>query len=76
MTDDCNRDHASLFVFSPPLARVLDENGTVLPITALNPDSMKLYRGHDRPQLPESLHRILATGIYKTRDSRFYHVHG
>lgn len=25
---------------------------------------------------PESLYRVLATGIYRTKDDRFYHIHG
>ena len=66
------RDHASLFIFSPHLARILDENGTASPINAIDPDTLKPFEHRSR----ESLHRTLATGIYKTQDSRFYHVHG
>lgn len=66
------RDHSSLFIFSPHLARILDENGTASPIIAIDPDTLKPFQHRSR----ESLHRTLATGIYKTQDSRFYHVHG
>ena len=66
------RDHASLFIFSPHLARILGENGTASPMSAIDPDTLKPFEHRSR----ESLHRTLATGIYKTRDSRFYHVHG
>ncbi|KAK0724922.1 CoA-transferase family III domain-containing protein [Lasiosphaeris hirsuta] len=58
-----NTDHASLFIMSPALARIVkQEKGA--------PFSMDVARP------PESLHRILATGIYKARDNHFYHIHG
>lgn len=41
-------------------------------MSAIDPDTLKPFEHRSR----ESLHRTLATGIYKTRDSRFYHVHG
>lgn len=66
------RDHASLFIFSPHLARIQEENGTASPRYAIDPDTLKPYDHRSR----ESLHRMLATGIYPTQDSRFYHVHG
>lgn len=66
------RDHASLFIFSPHLARILSENGEGPHIDVVDPDTLKPFEHRSR----ESLHRILATGIYKTQDNRFYHVHG
>lgn len=71
-----NTDHASLFIMSPALARILGQNGTPLPMDIINPSTMKPFHGQDKQPSPESLHRKLATNIYKTRDSRFYHVHG
>lgn len=66
------RDHASLFIFSPHLARILEGYGTASHKNAIDPDTLKPFDNRSR----ESLHRMLATGIYPTQDSRFYHVHG
>ncbi|MCJ1471141.1 hypothetical protein MMC07_009789 [Pseudocyphellaria aurata] len=71
-----NTDHASLFIMSPALARLLDENGTVSPTNAIDPDTLKPVRSEDKLRPRESLHRMMSTNIYKTQDSRFYHVHG
>lgn len=61
---------------SPALARLLDENGTASPTNAIDPDTLKPVRSEDKLRPRESLHRMMATNIYKSRDSRFYHVHG
>ena len=70
------RDHASLFTFGTALARLLEENGTASSMHAVDPDTLKAFHDQDANQPRESLHRMLATGIYKTQDLRFYHVHG
>ncbi|KAI9730902.1 MAG: hypothetical protein M1834_005620 [Cirrosporium novae-zelandiae] len=69
-------DHASLFFMSAPLARILDKDGTESPITTTNPKTLKMFPNGDKHRSCDSTHRMLATGIYKTRDGRFYHVHG
>ena len=69
-------DHASLFIMSPPLAQVVDANGTRSSTSAIDPDTLKPRCSNGYHRSRESLHRILATNIYKTRDDRFYHVHG
>lgn len=61
---------------SPPLAQILDVNGTGSSTGAIDPDTLKPYRSDGYHRSRESLHRVLATSIYKTRDDRFYHVHG
>ncbi|KAI1177407.1 CoA-transferase family III domain-containing protein [Nemania sp. FL0916] len=70
-----NTDHASLFVMSIPLARIRADDGSILPLSAMNPSTCKPYAADERPA-SESFHRMLATGIYRTRDDRFYHIHG
>ena len=71
------RDHASLFIMSPPLAQVLDGmKGAGSPTSVIDPDTLKSYRSDGYHRSRESWHRVLATGIYKTRDDRFYHIHG
>ncbi|KAL8789894.1 MAG: hypothetical protein Q9195_006604 [Heterodermia aff. obscurata] len=63
---------------SPPLAQVLDVNGTGTGSSprVIDPDTLKPYRSDGYHRSRESLHRVLATSIYKTRDNRFYHIHG
>lgn len=73
---DYIRDHASLFIMSPPLAQILEENGTASPTKAIDPDTLKPMYSQDEQRPRESLHRTLATNIYRTQDNRFYHVHG
>ena len=70
------RDHASLFIFGTALARVLVEDGTASPTIAIDPDTLKPLDSQAAHRPPEGFHRMLATGIYKTKDNRFYHVHG
>lgn len=70
-------DHASLFVMSPFLAQVVGGGSTdasnlwdprtVEKIGIKNTD---LHRAGATPQ------RALATNIYRTKDGRYYHVHG
>ncbi|KAM4057777.1 coA-transferase family III domain-containing protein [Hirsutella rhossiliensis] len=71
-----NTDHASLFVLSPALARIVDETGPASSTGGISPDTLKPFRSEEERHSAESLHRIMATNIYKTRDGRFYHVHG
>ncbi|KAL4861472.1 hypothetical protein BDV12DRAFT_66731 [Aspergillus spectabilis] len=72
-----NTDHATLFVMSTLLIEIVNENGTTLdasstPIQRL----MNIFPppGEDLGQ--GTLHRSAVTSIYKTKDARFYHVHG
>lgn len=60
---------------SIPLARIRGDDGSVLPLSAMNPNTCRPF-GPDEHPTTESFHRMLATGIYKTRDGRFYHIHG
>lgn len=60
---------------SIPLAQIRGEDGSILPLSAMNPNTCKLFGPGERPA-SESFHRMLATGIYETKDNRFYHIHG
>lgn len=42
------RDHASLFIFSPHLARILEEYGTASPKDAIDPDTLKPFDHRSR----------------------------
>lgn len=72
-------DHASLFVMSPFVAKVV-ENGEVKPMGKdwLNPKVLAEYGfpNADIHRAGASPHRVLATNIYETKDGRFYHCHG
>ena len=62
---------------SPKLAQLVEADKTNgLPAETVDPDTLKAFRRPNVPCQEESLHRVLATGIYKTQDCRFYHVHG
>jgi hypothetical protein len=60
---------------SIPLARIRTQDGTILPLSDMNPNTCRPFGADERPTT-ESFHRMLATGIYKTKDKRFYHIHG
>lgn len=64
-------DHASLFIFSPHLAKISGDGEQ-----RVSPDTC-LPLCEQQEQTPkESLYRLMATNIYKTRDGRCYHIHG
>ncbi|KAL1880859.1 hypothetical protein Plec18167_003394 [Paecilomyces lecythidis] len=71
-----NTDHASLFFMSPLLAQLIDQDGKRSPLNPFDDSITKLFPNQDKHRCNASLHRSLATNIYKTRDGRFYHVHG
>lgn len=47
-----------------------------LPADPFSADILKLFPNQDRHNSQKSLHRSLTTNIYKTKDGRFYHLHG
>lgn len=57
------------------LARYI-KDGKPVPMDPFSPDMMKLFPSQDKHQSQSSYHRRLATNIYKTKDGRFYHIHG
>lgn len=70
-----NTNHASLFFMSPMLAQVVRE-GKPEPIGLLASQNETLFPNQDLHRSGASLHRALATNIYKTKDGRFFHLHG
>ncbi|KIV99006.1 hypothetical protein, variant [Verruconis gallopava] len=70
-----NTDHASLFFMSPMLAQVIVD-GKPQPVGLLVGDNAKLFPNRDLHRAGSTLHRALATNIYKTKDKRFFHLHG
>ncbi|KAK4556573.1 hypothetical protein LTR86_006144 [Recurvomyces mirabilis] len=72
-----NTDHASLFVMSPFLAKLVDEDGKAMSINCFDSSVMKDY-GFPSTDLHDCVgwHRLHATNIYRTKDDRFFHAHG
>lgn len=72
-----NTDHASLYVMSPMIARLLDETtGELKAVPWGSPEMHKIFPNQDLHRAGTSLHRTLATNIYRTKDGRYYHCHG
>jgi hypothetical protein len=77
MADAGISDHASLFVMSTFFVDVVDEHGAPVgtgpsPMHRLAP----LFQLPTRDEAQTSLWRASVTSIYKTKDNRFYHIHG
>jgi crotonobetainyl-CoA:carnitine CoA-transferase CaiB-like acyl-CoA transferase len=70
-----NTDHASLFFMSLLLTQILDD-GKVKPFTISSPEYATVFKNEDKHRMAASLHRSLATNIYRTKDGRYYHCHG
>lgn len=71
-----NTDHASLFFMSTLIWSLVEQGQK--PMTV--PESVKIMHGlipdYDIHKMGNSLHRGAATNIYKTRDGRYFHLHG
>ncbi|KAK7746560.1 hypothetical protein SLS62_009357 [Diatrype stigma] len=70
-----NTDHASLFIITPVLGQII-KNGKPVPMDPFSKEGLETFPSTDLHRSNASLHRVLATNIYKTKDGRFYHVHG
>ena len=70
-----NTDHANLFYMSP-MIWVLDPHNER--ITFYNPNKLDKYMKDTQLHIvPGSeVYRNMATNIYRTKDNRFYHLHG
>ncbi|KAJ5175114.1 CoA-transferase family III [Penicillium canariense] len=71
-----NTDHASLFFMSPVLTKLIGPDGKPVAFSPLQGGAMELFPNEDKYGSLSSLHRGLATNIYKTKDGRYYHIHG
>ncbi|KAF2482794.1 CoA-transferase family III domain-containing protein [Neohortaea acidophila] len=73
-----NTNHASLFTMSLQLAKVVEANGELTGIPLTNPKALQAcgFKNQDLHDVNGAIQRHLATNIYKTRDGKFYHVHG
>ncbi|KAI3318366.1 CoA-transferase family III [Xylariaceae sp. AK1471] len=70
-----NTDHATLFIMSPLVSKFL-QDGQPTTIDLFGAEMAQLFPSRDLHRSSEGQHRALATNIYRTKDNRFYHVHG
>ena len=73
-----NTDHASLFLFST-LLWTIDEGGENISPNSLrqaDPKLFKYFPSCDKYRMNATIHRNLATNIYKCADGRFFQAHG
>ncbi|KAM0346740.1 hypothetical protein ACHAP4_011652 [Fusarium culmorum] len=68
-------DHASLFFMTPLIAQIIGEDGKPKPFSPMDPNTYKIIPNFDKHDTA-GLYRGLATSIYKSRDGRYFHLHG
>ena len=75
---DIDTDHASLFVMTPFINKVVVNGAKEEVLSAFQTKELAKYgfRSWDLHRVAADLHRMLATNIYRTRDGRWYHTHG
>lgn len=61
---------------TPLIAQIVGPDGKPAPYSPLTKGGEKLFPNEDKHRSNASLHRSLATNIYRTKDGRYYHVHG
>ncbi|KAJ9635543.1 hypothetical protein H2201_003201 [Coniosporium apollinis] len=72
-----NTDHASLFLMSTLLWTMTTDTGEVISYKDTGRKSFdKLIPNFDLHRQASSYHRVAATNIYRTKDGRFFHLHG
>lgn len=73
------RDHAQLFFMSTLLWTVDPEGDNIPALAAISDKGEKLstyFPSWDKHRLQATPHRASCTNIYKTKDGRYFHLHG
>lgn len=75
---DINTDHASIFIMTMFAGFLVDTKGTKINFDPFRPHVLEQYgyKNQDLHRATASWQRRLATNIYRTKDGRYYHVHG
>lgn len=60
---------------SPMVAQFLND-GALAPANPLSTEIQKLFPNEDKHRAQDGYLRSMATNLYKTKDERYYHVHG
>jgi len=68
-------DHASLFFMTPLIAQIVGEDGKPKPFNPIDPSTRNIIPTYDKYDSLD-MYRGLATNIYRTKDNRFFHLHG
>jgi hypothetical protein len=68
-----NRDHAQLFIMSTVVWTMEHDNRT---LTSFDPKVLDYFPSYDIHRQAATYHRNSTTNIYKTKDGRFFHLHG
>lgn len=72
---EINTDHAQLFFMSTIVWQIHPDTGGVISFS--NMDKLdELIPNYDFHKMSASLYRNCATNIYRTKDGRFFHLHG
>ncbi|OAL38854.1 hypothetical protein AYO20_02060 [Fonsecaea nubica] len=75
-----NTDHAQLFFMSTLLWRLDPQGADLNALSILQPELRQKMDAYfpdwDKHGSLASLHRMAATNIYRTKDDRFFHIHG
>ncbi|KAL2430822.1 Acetyl-coenzyme A transferase nodX [Exophiala dermatitidis] len=74
---EINTDHAQLFFMSTLLWQINPNTEDVIVYGVKGMDKLDdLIPNYDFHQASSSLYRLCATNIYRTKDGRFFHLHG
>ncbi|KAL6169747.1 hypothetical protein ACJQWK_04747 [Exserohilum turcicum] len=68
-------DRASLFFMTPVIAQIVGEDGNRKPLSPLHFTHQNIIPNHDKHDSMD-MYRGLATNVYRTRDGRYFHIHG
>lgn len=75
-----NSDHAQLFLMSCLLWTLDPDGANISSLSVLTPEGREqvaaFFPDKDKHQRWSSIYRAAATNIYKTKDERFFHIHG
>ena len=75
---DINTDHASIFIMTMFAGFLVENDGTKINFDPFHPKVLEEhgYKNQDLHRATADWQRRLATNIYRTKDGRYYHVHG
>jgi hypothetical protein len=75
-----NSDHAQLFIMSCLLWTLDPDEANITAASTMSPEGREQIAAYfpdkDKHNSQSSIYRSAATNIYKTKDGRFFHLHG
>lgn len=74
---EINTDHAQLFFMSVLLWQIHPDTEHVISMMGKNVDKVdELIPNYDFHKMASSLYRLCTTNIYRTKDGKYFHLHG